>query len=349
VKAAGTDGTNGTNGITPKLRINATTNYWQVCTTGACDVQNNTGWTNVLDSNGQPVRATGEDGTPNGSGDAIFSGVDASNANYVLFTLAGGGTLQVPKYVFLNITFTQPGTFTYSETKTVAFTTQGADATVKVVNVPANWKIFVNRTGNAGTLTITAPGVTRNDEAFVVIYDAAGNTVMRILDLTAYEPHPSPGVAASEQTWTFGNSPLIWTDVIQVPECDKTSFTGSDTDPHCRSYTLGQKKWYYYNWAYVNTYAATLCPTPWRVPTLADLQELLDNATRTDLHEAWAATGRITSDGTGNPYMDSIGWVQGITTTASFRYTLRWSVVPEALPMTGLSDKSEGLELRCVR
>jgi hypothetical protein len=74
-----------------------------------------------------------------------------------------------------------------------------------------------------------------------------------------------PWYAASAKTWKVGNQ--IWSDVINIPTCDKEPFTNSNTDPQCRSYTVDRVKYYYYNWPYVNANASTLCPSPWRVPS----------------------------------------------------------------------------------
>jgi hypothetical protein len=83
-------GEKGADGVTPQLRINSTTNEWEVCSTGACT--DDSEWTST------GVNATGEQGP---QGDAIFApnGVDNSNSTYVEFTLADSVTkIRVPKY-----------------------------------------------------------------------------------------------------------------------------------------------------------------------------------------------------------------------------------------------------------
>jgi hypothetical protein len=50
VKATGEDGSDGgdgSDGVSPTLRINPTTNYWEVCVTGDCDESSNEGWTST--------------------------------------------------------------------------------------------------------------------------------------------------------------------------------------------------------------------------------------------------------------------------------------------------------------
>jgi hypothetical protein len=99
----------------------------------------------------------------------------------------------------------------------------------------------------------------------------------------------TPRFAASTRTWTFGNQ--TWSDFIRIPECNKTSFTDSYTDPHCRSYTSGANTWFYYTWPYVAENADKLCPSPWRVPTKADFEILAKNVTGSQLASAWGLPG----------------------------------------------------------
>ena len=95
IKAVGTDGKDGQkgeDGITPKLKIE--NDYWYV------SYDNGQTWTKL-------GKATGEDGA-NGSngangqdgkdGDSFFQGVDTSNDEYVIFTLADGTQIQLPTW-----------------------------------------------------------------------------------------------------------------------------------------------------------------------------------------------------------------------------------------------------------
>jgi uncharacterized protein (TIGR02145 family) len=66
----------------------------------------------------------------------------------------------------------------------------------------------------------------------------------------------------------------IWSDAINVPECNKDDFSASDTEPRCRSLVYNGIRYYYYNWQYVSQNAATLCPSPWRVPAREDFVAL---------------------------------------------------------------------------
>jgi uncharacterized protein (TIGR02145 family) len=203
-------------------------------------------------------------------------------------TVAQPLVLSCPPYVppaELGISFTQPEVFILSETKEINFTTTDDATTVKILDIPANWTVDVAKSGNAGTFTVTAPGATASSgEAFVFVSDAAGKTVMRTLELKNF-------AAASTQTWTFGSSSLTWSSAIQIPECNKDDFTGDANSQQCRSSTATGG--YYYNWPYVNTNKTTLCPSPWRVPTVSDFEALYAATTPEALYNTWSILGYI--------------------------------------------------------
>ncbi|MDR3351014.1 MAG: hypothetical protein LBN98_05165, partial [Prevotellaceae bacterium] len=393
----GAPGPQGAAGATPKLRIHAATGYWQICTSGACDITADEGWTDVPGSDGNPVKATGNDGAPGApgatgpQGDAIFAanGVDNSHPDYVEFTLAGGAKIRVPKYKAIAIHFTQPEKFDAGAAQTVPYTLTGSVEHVEVISLTPDWTLTHTRTGNAGTFTITAPATFTLDneagKAVLLISDGAERTVVRTIALVSVDyvstdkgvivaettggDYPvllasntswtaavsaegagwctvtptsgtgrgtltvtvaaktpeAPGrfatvtiaagtlthtvdvrqapveemplYAASAQTWTFGASTLVWSDAIQIPECNKDTYTNSSTEPQCRSYTSGTNTWYYYNWPYVNQHAAQLCPSPWRVPALSDFATLVESVMTSvsELSSEWGFGGRAES------------------------------------------------------
>ena len=95
VKAEGTDGKDGQDGHTPLIGVEQDTDgilYWTI------DGE----W--VLDGNGQKVRAAaqdgkdGKDGAIGLTGDSMFTSIDTSSSDYVLFTLIGGTELKIPTW-----------------------------------------------------------------------------------------------------------------------------------------------------------------------------------------------------------------------------------------------------------
>jgi hypothetical protein len=98
----------------------------------------------------------------------------------------------------------------------------------------------------------------------------------------------TPQYAASTKTWVYGE--LTWSDVINVLDCNKASFTISETSPDCRSYTTDAKTHYLYNWPYVISDVSPLCPSPWRVPTWPDFEHLMANTTHVALTAEWGVS-----------------------------------------------------------
>jgi hypothetical protein len=326
----GNNGDKGDTGVTPQLRINAT-DFWEICTNGTC--------ANAADWTSTGVKATGPQGEQGAQGDAIFAanGVNATHNDYVVFTLANGETITLLKYKNLDIVFAQPAMFNWSETKTVGFTTSGNATAVKVLDVPADWTISVTRSGSAGTLTVTAPARTETVlEALVLVSDAAGNTLWRTLRLMTF-------AAASAQTWTFGSSPIVWSDAIQLPECNKTSFTSSTNTPQCRSYTLGTNTWYYYNTTYYKSLSDRLCPTPWKVAGNSDYTALRGNTTAAQLVSVWGAGGYVTDSGVYAASTHGHLW-----SNYSPLHTLTYSAADGFVYNTYYYG-SQGFQVRCVK
>jgi hypothetical protein len=82
----------------------------------------------------------------------------------------------------------------------------------------------------------------------------------------------TPPYAVSGRIWPIGNQ--LWSDHINAPDCDKTSFDGgTELQPKadCRK---NPAYYYLYSWLYVYQNQNRLCPAPWRVPTREDFAEL---------------------------------------------------------------------------
>lgn len=88
IRTTGDNGTDGVEATTPQLRINSTTNFWEISADGGKT------WTST------GVKAKGE------TGDALFAkdGVDNTNVDYVELTLADGTTtIRLPRYKMFKI------------------------------------------------------------------------------------------------------------------------------------------------------------------------------------------------------------------------------------------------------
>lgn len=88
----GTDGANGKDGITPQLKIE--NDYWYI------SYDNGASWTQLGKATGENGAngADGTDGKDGADGDSFFQGVDASNGDYVVFTLADGTQIKLPTW-----------------------------------------------------------------------------------------------------------------------------------------------------------------------------------------------------------------------------------------------------------
>ncbi|MDR3350892.1 MAG: hypothetical protein LBN98_04525 [Prevotellaceae bacterium] len=108
-----------------------------------------------------------------------------------------------------------------------------------------------------------------------------------------YEADDAPPYAASDTVWVFGEQE--WSDAIQIPECNKTSFLDSDVTPSCRSYIHEGTSYYYYNWPYASVNAATLCPSPWRLPSQEDVDTPMPNKNYGTIAASWGYGGWVHS------------------------------------------------------
>jgi hypothetical protein len=99
----------------------------------------------ITDTDGQPVKASGEDG------DSFFSNV-TQDENAVTFTLANGTVIVVPKAENLQLTVACSGVFLkYGETATYTVNLTGTGSVI--ITKPDGWRANIQE----GILTVTAP------------------------------------------------------------------------------------------------------------------------------------------------------------------------------------------------
>ena len=95
-------GENGADAITPKMRINSTSNMWEIST----DCGNT--WTST------GVKAIGENGTDGADGDSFFQSVDDTNPLFVVITLTDGTIMNLPKMPKATVGFDSYEAFNFS-------------------------------------------------------------------------------------------------------------------------------------------------------------------------------------------------------------------------------------------
>jgi hypothetical protein len=164
-----------------------------------------------------------------------------------------------------------------------------------------------------------------------------------------YETNDAPPYAASKKVWKFGD--LIWSDAIQMPDCDEEYFELSLSTPECRSYYVGDTKWFYYNWYYLSVYRENVCPDPWRLPKQADGLALCDATTPAFLTKEWGLSG----DMDGGPQLQNLlGLLWTLSATPRSADNEAWPIVWDPLDRSlcewfDALYKGVGLPVRCVR
>jgi hypothetical protein len=131
----------------------------------------------------------------------------------VEFTLANQTTIQVPKYVPLKISFTQPGVFDNGENKVINLALEGRVLSITAVGVPRGWTVALDlSTKGSENITVTAPAASYSyyaatGTATLLVSDGNTQTITKELTLecsAAYAPPPAPGIEF-EQPVEFGN------------------------------------------------------------------------------------------------------------------------------------------------
>ena len=137
--AAGSDGKDGANGITPQLKIDG--GYWYI------SYDNGTSWTKLGQATGDKGDKgdqgdKGDKGDAGLVGDSMFTDVDYSNGEYVIFTLSNGTQIQLPTwsaFVSLRVLCNQLNT-NIASLQTIVNALQNNDYVTSVVPVTRNGK-----------------------------------------------------------------------------------------------------------------------------------------------------------------------------------------------------------------
>ena len=282
IRANGTQGEQGDQGPAgddaplPQLATGAKLNEQQITT----DSQNNPiaadaiylsvdggkTWTRVSGKKGD----TGDTGATGPKGDSFFKGIDTTHADYVTFTLADGGTFQVPRYTGISLTFNPTSlSLLYDETKTIECTAEGsAEFTTDnlFVVAPAGWKadIALTRAAKTGfTLTVTAPaditsGVATGEILVMLDNKKGSTTIGRIPVKTAggiVGTELKADGLASGQIASLINGRTDLTDVI-LTNCTLSSsdWSAIRNNKSLVTIDLGEATYNSYSFSYNNTY-----------------------------------------------------------------------------------------------
>jgi uncharacterized protein (TIGR02145 family) len=145
----------------------------------------------------------------------------------------------------------------------------------------------------------------------------------------------------STNTWVYGSQ--TWSDrIVGAPSgCTQSNNLGNSTNATLYKVYDGR---YYYTWACVNN-QSTLCPSPWRVPSLSDFNTLVNNTNSWTLASAWGYGGYA--------YFDIMGIVNSAATywssseyDSSYAYYLNYD---NSVLGVDYASKPSGFQVRCVK
>ena len=229
-------------------------------------------------------------------------------------------------------------TVTLSDNVTATDVTVPAGVTLAV---PSGDTLTVTGTlSGAGTLTVAgvADVTTSNFTGAVDLQNGGATNV----GFTA------PSGAASGLVWKFGNSNLLWSDLIQLEACDG-QFTPNVTTAAGGTFTHNETKRFVYNWYYVNENAGMLCPEGWRVPAKADADALVSAAGQASfLTDRWGFGGQLNVIGAKD--MADVALLYWTATEVDTDNAYDLTAVPEwGMFLTNSNLKYLGKQVRCVR
>jgi uncharacterized protein (TIGR02145 family) len=243
---------------------------------------------------------------------------------------------------------------------TIAATVAAATYTLTVTSNLA-WTVAVNSGATAwcsvspaagngnGAVTISVIDNNKHAATRVATLFVTAGTLTRQMTV-AQAALASPTYAATDEFWPIDNVSKsihqLWSDVITVPECNKSDFVGSAADCRKNSGYVG----YFYSWHYVNEKPTTLCPSPWRVPTNADFVALNNalNSVAADFVTVWHGAFGGLALGTDTYSRDEYGYYWSSTEqSGTGGYSLSFNATT-ATP-SGSLNKISGVQVRCVK
>ena len=361
----------------PQVRINPTTNFWEISIDGgatwtstgvqATGPQGPTGATGPQGQAG-PTGPTGQAG-PTGpagpagpAGTSVISAIDNTNPDYVEITLADGVTkVQIPKYKSLQLNFAAT-TFSMSPgaTLSIPYTIPagaGTPTQIRALNLPMGWKVVAS----GGNLNVTSPSIGGGVEITLLLSDAANNAWLNPTELTItsipntvgsiyYENGIPVGVVYRAKTGTL-HGLIVHKDEVPSPYLEWSLLTGTliigvmHTNDGMENMNMikGEASWT------TNYPAFAWCDAKgsgWYLPALAELLAL---------YKAWngddTSTLNVAAQAAFNAYLTGIS---GDIITADFYHSSSEANSNQARPVNfnngnaTLGNKDNRLRIRAV-
>ncbi len=250
-------------------------------------------------------------------------------------------------------------TLKVNEAETLAETVLPADATNKNVT----WRSSDNTiaTVTDGEVRALKEGVA----TITVRTEDGGHEAFCALTVEAAAPITTPPYARSTRTWLVGSQ--LWSDVINLPACNKTGFNGGLAGSEVADCRNNGSYGYLYSWPYVKSNGTALCPEGWRVPTKEDFYDLdielggtgAKNQRSAALREAYETVWGAEYGG----YVDNYGylkytdseayyWSQTIAMPNYSQYAYRLTIFKgnnNVNPQDDYGSTYHGLAVRCVK
>jgi hypothetical protein len=152
----------------------------------------------------------------------------------------------------------------------------------------------------------------------------------------------------SDKTWTFGDQ--TWSAPVTATYCEKTAFDGGGTSNNskadCRKHSKA-KYGHLFSWCMVATYAAQLCPSPWRVPTKSDFERLAQNVNSRKLSKSWGYGGYAISSFMRDVNSYAYYWSSTEYDNDSAYFLVYYSSY--VYPQYYYATKANGRQVRCVK
>jgi hypothetical protein len=252
---------------------------------------------------------------------------------YSAYSSAKSGTVTANNTIALASGSTYQGVLTVPATAidNITYNTTGATG-VSAASMPAG----VTAAYASNKVTISGTPSTNGTSTYTITLTGGCGTIKETG--TIYRVAALPAKSAT----TYSKNGQIWSDVINLSACNKTSY-----DPYtvngCRN--NGSYGYLYSGW-YVRAYEPVLCPKPWRVPVEADFCKLINNSTTNcdasekslpEIMPNWSEFGNCdgegTIGGTGTQYL----WGNGVC------------LVAHGGTSVAVYNSARGMPVRCIR
>ena len=288
----GADGQDGKDGITPQLKIEE--GYWYI------SYDNGATWTQLGKATGEDGKdgvdgadgkdgQNGADGKDGQDGDSMFQSV-TQDENYVYFTLADGTIIKIAKaseehqpnseFMFIvtyhangGVGTMKPDTFYYGVSKQLSEITYTKDS-----HYFTNWNTKNDGTG-ISYYTTQELMITKNIKLY-----AQWEELYEYVDLGLSVKWATCNLGA-EQPWEYGDS-YAWGEVTTKSTYTQDNYkygNGSKVTKYCKNYSNG-----YQNFTdgknmleIIDDAAYQTKGNAWRIPTYAEIQELISSCTWT--------------------------------------------------------------------